>query len=187
MRSRGNCGDNRFHLRYLQVAVGQFHVQDHVPVLHQVEHLHHLRTVQPDAAFGQQEPGGGNLDAPEAPADEFLRLGQETGLAELAHPEHEEPLRIPQFHLLQVIVLQAVDELLGDDRGRHLRVIHVRQEHLGRVPAVDQEGRKHLDFRAHEQAPAVRERPDLLAVHDGFLPEPQVAVGVDDQHTVSGI
>ena len=121
----GKRGDNRFHFRNLQVPVGEFHVQDHVPVFHQTVHLHHFGTVQPDAALGQQEPGGGDLDTPEAPADEFLRLGQETGLAELAHPEHEEPLRIPKLHLLQVVVLQAVNELLGDDGGRHLCIVHV--------------------------------------------------------------
>ena len=90
----GELGDNRFHFRNLQVSFGQFHVQDQIPVLHQSEHRHHLGTVQSDAAFRKQEPGGGNLDAPEAPADEFLRLGEETGLAELAHPEHEKALRI---------------------------------------------------------------------------------------------
>ena len=155
-------------------------MQDQIPVLHQSEHRHHLGTVQPDAAFRKQEPGGGNLDAPEAPADEFLRLGEKTGFAELAHPEHEETLRIPQFHILQIVVLQAVDELLGDDCGRYLGVVHVRQEHFGRVPAIDDERRQHLDFRAHEHAPSVRERPDFLAVHNGLQPEPQMAMGVDD-------
>ena len=41
-------------------------------------------------------------------------------------------------------VLQTIDVLLRDDGGRHLRIVHVREEDLGRVATIDHEGRYHL-------------------------------------------
>ena len=126
-------------------------------------------------------PGDG--DATETTLqDQFLRLRKEIRLPVIGHAAAEETVGILPLHLFQIVVLQAVDKLLHHHGRTHLGVVHVREEHLGRIPAVEDKRRHHLHLLAEEDAPAVLQRAYLLPVPARLLPQPQMAMRVNYLH-----
>ena len=168
-----------FHLGYLQGAVGKVDGEDGAALFHEVEELHHLVGGEPHAALLEEEALGGYLEGAEAVVEQLAGVVEEVGLAELAHAAHEEAGGVAAGYLHEVVVLDAVDKLLGDDGGRYLGVVHVGEEDLGAVYSVDHEGGHHLAHLAHEEGAAALEGADGEAVDHGVLLEPQVGMCID--------
>ena len=142
--------DHLAELAHLTVAVLEGDAQHHIVLLHQTEHLHHLVAGQGLS----QEPMTGDGDASEAALqNQRLSLRQEIRLPVVGHAAAEETVGILALHLFQIVVLQAVDKLLHHHSRTHLGVVHVREEHLGRIPAVEDKRRHHLHLLAEEDAP----------------------------------
>ena len=95
--------------------------------------------------------------ATEALPQQCLRLGKEAIVQIVGHAEDEETVRILLHDLREIVVLDAVDELLYDDGCRHLGVVHVREKHLGGIPSVDHERRQHLHLFAEEERAPIGE------------------------------
>ena len=145
-----------------------------------MKHLHHLRRIEHHPPLGEQQAMGRNLDGLESPADKLARFLHEAGTAELAHAAHEEAVGVTPDHFLEVVVLNSVDKLLGDYSRRDLGVVHVGEEHLGRVAPVNHKRRKHLAHLAQElrAAAVVRQRADGQTVDHRVLLQPQMGVRV---------
>ena len=80
--------------------------------------------------------------APEAILDDqFLSLLIKTWRQVVYHATDEEAVWILPHHLLQIVILQSVDKLLHDHRSTHLRIVHIRQEHLCSVMTVNHKRR----------------------------------------------
>ena len=102
--------DDSLHLSHLCVTIHQFDAKDDVVLLYIVEHLHHL-VVQELL----RQTGCRNLNATKALSNKALCLITEARIAQLRHTETEETVRIALLYLQEITILQAVDELLGDD------------------------------------------------------------------------
>ena len=99
-------------------------------ILHQVEHLHHLRVVQMGMTGVGDETVAGDGQAFETTVDENLCLKWQIGLEEVDHAADDKAVGIGLTHLLQVVILITVYQLLNDDGRRHLSVVHVGEENL---------------------------------------------------------
>ena len=98
----------------------------------------------------------------------------------MAHSHTEESFGPLALHLGEVVVLASVNHLLHHHGRRHLGIVHVTQEHLGRVPSVCHEGWQHLSLLTKEQRPrpVLFQGPYRLATDHRVLPEPQMRMCV---------
>ena len=114
----------------------------------------------------------GNGHPLETTFDEGGSLGIEARMQVVGHATDEETVVVLPLHEVEILVLLTVDELLHDDGCRHLGIIHIGDEHLRRVAAIDHEGGQHLHLLAEEHRPAVGQGFDALTVPRGVLSEP---------------
>ena len=80
----------------------------------------------------------------------------------------------------QILVLQAVYELLYHHGCGYAGIVHVGEEYIRGIAAVHHEGREHLHLVPEEYGAPVAQREYGLPVHDGVLAQPEMAVRVDD-------
>ena len=158
--------DDLAQLCRLSLVVGQRDGEEHVVALHQAEGAHHLVARQ----RLPQQPVGRDGDAPEAvDGYQVEHLLVESRMKEVGHATGEEAVGVLPLHLGEVVVLKSVNELLHHHGCRHLRIVHIREEHLSRVPSVRHKGGKHLHLLAQEERAAILRRADDLAVPAGVL------------------
>ena len=117
-------------------------------------------------------PGGGYLKTAESALYQLGGMGIESALTVVAHTEHEKPVGIATLHIVKIVILKTVNELLRHNGGRHLGVVHVGEEYLGGVPAVNEPGGKHLHLFSEEHGTALTGGVDGLTVYYGVLTEP---------------
>ena len=88
-------------------------------------------------------------------SDQLLGLLIETVMQVVAHATDKETVGITTLHIGEVVVLDTINELLYHDSGSHLRIVHVRQEDLGGVHTINDEGWNHLHLLTQEHAASV--------------------------------
>ena len=174
----GTSSDDILQLGYLTVAVGQGDGEKHVVGFHETEHLQHRLTVQRTP----EKPVAGNGHAAKATdGDQVGGLFQKIVGQIVGHAADQETVGVAAGYVGQIVVLQTVDELLHHDGSRDLGIVHVGEENLGRVAPVDHERGKHLHLLAQKQGTAIRRSADDLLVPSRVLPQPEMAVGIDNQ------
>ena len=155
------------HLGNLVLVVSKTHRKDHSPTLHEFEDRHQREQRLVDTMTREG-------DTLQSSVDDSLCLVRIPG-----HAHTEKAVGILLLHLRQVGVLTTIYHLLYHNGGTHLRIVHVRQEHLSRVLSVNHKRRQHLHLLVHEDAPAVLQRQDTFPVDGGILFQPQMTVGID--------
>ena len=172
--------DHLAQFTHLSVAVGKGDGENHALPFHLMKQEHHLLIAERPA----QQTVAGDGHAAESLCRQLACIADESWLEVIHHAEDEETVGIMLLNLVEIVVLYAVDEFLYYHGGRYLGIIHVRQEHFGAVPSVDHERGQHLHLFAEEECAAVVGSADDLSVPGRVLPEPQVAVGIDDKWLV---
>ena len=108
------------------------------------------------------EAVSGDSNALKPLTDESFGFVGEVRLEVVAHAAGNEAVGVFLLYLFQVVVLEAVDKFLHDDGCRHLCIVHVGEEYLGRVETVGEKRRHHLHLIAEEQSPEM-----AVCVDDG--------------------
>ena len=141
---------NLIQLGNLATVVVQVDREDHPLLFHPGEEVGHLLILQLHHHGIGLEAVAGDLNRLKTALLECFGLPHDILVEVLAHAAAEETIGIRSLHLLQIVVLVAVDILLRDDGRRDLRIVHVREEDLGRVTSVDHKGGHHLHLLAEE-------------------------------------
>ena len=161
--------DDLTQFGHLCVSVCQCDGEDDAALLHEFEHAHHLVGIEHYPLFVGDDTVGGDGDAWEPAVDEVGGLGVEAWMQVVGHAADEEAVVVLPAHDVEVFVLLSVDEFLNDDGGRHLRVVHVGDEHLGGVATVYHEGGQHLSFLTEEHGPSVGQGGNPHPIPRGVL------------------
>ena len=138
------------------------------PLLHEAEHLHHLRA----AERAPQQTVARNGKTTKAIVKKTNGFGIEAILQPVRHTIDEEALRPRAGDSGEIVILQTVDKLLHNHSSCHLSVVHIGKEHFCGVTAVNHKGREHLHLLAKEQRAPVRQRPDGQSVPRRILSQP---------------
>ena len=69
----------------------------------------------------------------------------------------------------QIIILNTVNKLLGNDSRSHLRIVHIRKKNFRAIHSVYHKGRNHLPDFSHKFRTAIFQRPDRQSVHNSIL------------------
>ena len=112
---------------------------------------------------------------------QVVSLFTEAILQVVNHSEAEEAVGILLLHLLEIVVLYAVDKFLYHNGSTYLSIVHVRKKHLCRVASVNHKRRQHLHLFAQEDRTTILRSADFLTVPRSILPQPQMAMGINNQ------
>ena len=169
--------DDLLQFTHLTITIGKGDGKDDALLLHQLEHTHHLitrkRTPQEAMAWD-----GHTL---KTLRHQRCSLFIEAVVQVISHATDEKTIREAAHHLRQIVVLQTIDKLLNDHCRRHLSIIHIREEHLGRILTVDHKRRQHLYLFTQEQRAPVMRGADHLTIPRSILFQPQMTMGINDK------
>ena len=109
----GKGCDNLIYLGNIGCSLGKVEREDDSLLFHTGIHAHQLGAVKWFANAIEIHAVCRNLYATEAFVDKPFRLLKETVTTEVTHAADKEPVGVSALHIEEVVVLYAVDELLG--------------------------------------------------------------------------
>ena len=169
--------DDLLQLSYLCVAILQFDAEDDTAGLQPLHEHHHLLVEEM-----LLQTSGRDLDTSEATFYETDGLFQESRFTGVRHTETEKAVGIAALHRLQIIVLQAINKLLGDDGCRYTRIVHIGEKAFGSILPIRHKRWEHLHLLSEEHRTTAvgLHLIDGLTVDYGMLILPQVGMCVNN-------